>query len=213
MKFLLGRIFLPLLLLTTVSVVGAWAFDDNLIGLFYDTDASIHEVEVSANSTHLLYLVLLNPVNEDYDGGSVRDVEYVSGFECAILHPSGDVLLGMTFPTEGLNLGTPENIVAGFATAVPVTSQRVAVLATLSVLTMGDNPEGYRLVPTEAPSHPNTMAYVDSEDPDGEVPDPEVDNIVDMMPTSGSFDRPVFTFGDYTVDETAKWGEVKALYR
>ncbi len=205
MKFALARIFLLTMFAAALPAGATLALDDNVLGLYYDADASIHEVEVAPNSTHSLYLVLLNPVNEDFDGGGIRDVEYVSGFECAIEHPSGDMLLGMTFPTQGLNLGTPENIVAGFATAVPVSSQRAAMLATLTVLTMGNNPEGYRLVPTAAATHANTMAYVDSDDPD--------DNIVDMAPVSGSFDRPVFTFGDYTVDRVAKWGEVKSLYR
>jgi hypothetical protein len=49
------------------------------------------------------------------------------------------------------------------------------------------------------------MAYVDWEDPD--------DNLVDMAPVSGSFGRPVFTFGDYTSEQGARWGEVKSLFR
>ena len=70
---------------------------------------------------------------------------------------------------------------------------------------MGNSPVGYRLVPTSPSSRPNAMAYVDSEDPD--------DRLVEMMPVSGSYDRPVFTFGDYTLEQNAKWGEVKSLYR
>ncbi len=195
---------LPLVLVISLAAALAVA-DDNQLGLFYDTSATIDEIEISPNSTHSLYLVLLNPVNDSYDGGGVRDVDFVSGFECALEAPSGDILLGVTFPGQALNLGSTDNIVAGFATAVSVTSDRAAMLATISVLTMGNSPVGYRLMPTSDPTHPNKMAYVDSEDPD--------DNIVDMSPISGSHDRPVFTFGDYTFEENAMWGAVKSLYR
>lgn len=205
MKLTIAHALIPLLLTVLPVCGGAMAQDTNRLGLFYDEDASVHEVEVSPNSSHVLYLVLLNPVNENYDGGSIRDVQYVVAFECGIEHPSGDILLDLAFPAEGFNLGSIDNIVAGYATAVPVSSRGTVVLATLNVLTAGNSPEGYRLVPASPASHPHTMAYVDFEDPD--------DNIVDMAPASGSYERPVFTFGDYTVDETADWGKVKALFR
>ncbi|MFT5233520.1 MAG: hypothetical protein ACI9UK_001381 [Candidatus Krumholzibacteriia bacterium] len=181
---------------------------DNALGLYYDDGASVDEIEISPNSTHTLYLILLNPVNENFDGGGIRDVDYVWGFECAIQPPSGDILLNVTFPTPTINIGNTDNIVAGFQNAVPVSGQRAAMLATFNVLTMGNNPTGYRLVPTVTPSIPNAMAYVDFDD----FEDPE-GNLVDMVPASGSHDRPVFTFGDYTLEQAQAWGAVKALYR
>jgi len=111
----------------------------------------------------------------------------------------------VTFPTQTVNIGNTSNIVAGFQSAIRVSGQRAAMLATVSVLTLGDNPEGYRLVPTVTPSLPNTMAYVDYDDPD--------ENLVDMVPASGSHDRPVFTFGTYNLAKNQAWGAVKALYR
>lgn len=205
MKFVLAFARLIFLFVAITQVSLASASSDNSLGLFYDSNAAIDEIDVSPNSTHSLYLILLNPVNDEYDGGGSRDVSYVWAFECAVEPPTGDMLLSVSFPTSAVNLGSTDNIVAGFAEPVAVSSQRAATLATFNVLTMGNNPVGYRLLPASPASHSNTMAYIDAEDPD--------DNIVDMAPVSGSHDKPVFTFGDYTIEQDAKWGKVKALYR
>lgn len=189
-----------LLLLIFLAAISSWAAD-NQVGLFYDSDAEINEIEVTPNSTHSLYLVLLDPVNESFDGGGSRDVEFVGGFECAVEAPTGDILLDLTLAVAGTNVGSTDDIRAGFGTPVPVSSDRAATLATFSVLTMGNSPEGYRLTPF---SLGTVMAYVDNED---------MSELIEMQPVSGAFDRPVFTFGDYTIDENAKWGEVKALFR
>jgi len=204
MKFFLAPAYiLFLILMISLAAVSTWA-DDNQVGLFYDSDAEVNEIEVTPNSTHSLYLVLLNPVNESFDGGGSRDVEFVGGFECAVETPSGDILLDLTLAVPGVNVGGTDDIRAGFGTPVPVSSDRSAFLATFSVLTLGNSPEGYRLTPYSTPSHGNAMAYVDNED---------VSHVIEMAPVSGAFERPVFTFGDYTIDENAKWGEVKALFR
>jgi len=205
MKFIFAHARFPGLLLLICLVAASSLADDNVLGLFYDTDASINEIDISPHSVQALYLVLINPVNDSYDGGGIRDVDYVSGFECAIEVPNGDVLLDVVFATPAINVGSTNNIIAGFGTAVLVSRQRAATLATFSVLTAGNNPDGYRVGPASPATVANTMAYVDYEDPDLSV--------VEMSPVSGSFDRPVFTFGDYTVDEDARWGAVKALYR
>jgi len=205
MNIAIARILWTLLLIALLLPAGSvWALDNEL-GLYYDDSATVDEIEISPNSTHSLYLVLRNPVNENFDGGGTRDVDYVWGFECAIVPPGGDILLGVSFPTQTINIGDTGNVVAGFQNAVPVSSQRAAMLATFSVLTMGNNPDGYKLVPTITPSLPNTMAYVDFDDPEG--------NLVNMVPSSGSNDRPVFIFGDYSLEEAQAWGAVKALYR
>ena len=205
MKFVLA-LSRPLLFLVIVAVAAAPVLaTDNTLGLYYDTSASIAEIDISANSIQSLYLILLNPVNEDYDGGGIRDVGYIGAFECAVEPPGGDVLLGVSFPVFTVNVGSTDNIVAGYGTPISVSSERSAVLATFNVMTMGNNPVGYRLLPTVISTHDNTMAYLDAEDPDDEV--------VDMVPVSGSHDLPVFTFGDYTIEEDARWGGVKALYR
>ncbi len=205
MKFVLVLTRYLLVLVVICAMSGPVAAKDNALGLFYDSNASINEIEISPNSTHSLYLVLLNPVNEEFDGGGTRDVDYVWAFECAVEPPGGDLLLDVAFPMPAVNLGSTDNMVVGYAEPISVSSQRSATLATFSVLTMGNSPVGYRLVPASPASHSNTMAYIDAEDPD--------DNIVDMVPVSGSHDKPVFTFGDYTIEEDAKWGAVKALYR
>lgn len=177
----------------------------NALGLFYDAEATINEIAIGANTQHVLYLILLNPVNEEYGGSSTRDVRFVSGFECGIDPPTGDFLLGVDFPLPAVNVGATDNLIVGFAGAVPVTSARAAMLATVRVLSFGDNREGYRLAIASPPSLPGLMAYVDAEDTG--------DDLVGMMPASGAFDRAVFWFGNWHVQENAPWGAVKSLYR
>ena len=133
------------------------------------------------------------------------NVQLVGGFECAIIPASGDFLLDVSFPLEAINLnGAADDLVVAYNQGLPVESSGTT-LATLSVLTMGNNPEGYYLQPASGSSIPNSLTYLD-------MGGPEV-ILVDAEPISGSFDRPVFTFGDYSVEEDKRWGEVKSLYR
>lgn len=181
------------------------AYDPNKLGLYYDTEGTVDEIAIDPSSQHVLYLVLLNPVNDGYGGGGSRNVGYVGGFECGIDPPSGDFLLSVEFPMPAINVGSTDNLIVGYATAVPVRSAGSATLASLRILSFGNNREGYRLSPASPASLAGTMAYVDAEDQD--------DNLVGMMPVSGGFDRAVFWFGDWHIKEQAMWGEVKSLFR
>jgi len=200
-KYLATKCLATVLMLTALPALAS----DNILGLYYDTEATVNEVSVAPMTTHSLYLVLLNPVNEDFAGGGIRDVAYVLGFECAVELPPGDMMLGVSFPAPALNVGTAGNIVAAYGLPIPVTGQRAAHLATLNVLAGGNNSLGYHLAPAVPASHANTMAYLDRDDPD--------DNIVDMVPVSGSFAQPVFVFGSRPADENLDWGAVKSLFR
>ena len=178
----------------------AASLDENRFGLYYDQAATIDEIDISANSQQVLYLVLINPV------GSGGNVTQVRGFECGIRPAPGDFLLGVTFPLDAINLnGSAEDMVVGYSQGLPVVSGGGTTLATVSVLTMGNNPEGYFLQPATTTSIPNSMVYLDSGGSEREL--------VGALPVSGSYDLPVFTFGDYSVEEDKKWGDVKSLYR
>jgi hypothetical protein len=191
---------LALLAMGPLPAGAAASLDENRFGLYYDQAATIDEIDIAANSQQVLYLVLINPVN---GGGNVT---HVGGFECAVRPASGDFLLGVTFPLDALNInGTPEDMVVAYNQGLPVTAGGGTTLATLSVLTLGNNPEGYYLEPATGASIPNSLVYLDM---GGSRP-----QIVDALPVSGSFDLPVFTFGDYSVDEEKNWGGVKSLYR
>lgn len=177
----------------------------NALGLYYDAEATINEIAIGANSQHVLYLVLHNPVNGEFDGNSTREVRQVAGFECGIRPPTGDFVLGVDFPLTAVNVGSTSNLIVGFAGAVPVGSARAATLATVRVLSFGDNRDGYLLATASPASIPGMMAYVDAEDTG--------DDLVGMLPASGDFARPVFWFGNWHVRESAQWGAVKSLYR
>ncbi len=197
------KTFLALVALLAVAVLTAGpavALDDNRFGLYYDQAATIDEIDIAANSQQVLYLVLMNPVSD------FGDVQLVGGFECAIVPATGDFLLGVTFPLDALNLNDSiDNLVVAYVQGLPVGSDSGTTLATVSVLTLGNNPEGYHLQPPSPASHPDKISYLDLGGSQA--------LIVDALPVSGSHDRPVFTFGDYTVDENRKWGDVKSLYR
>jgi len=188
------------LLSATALVTGtSSALDDNLFGLFYDRAATINDPDVTDNSQQVIYLVLINPVSD------FGNVQLVGGFECLIVPATGDFLMGVAFPIDAINVGSNDDLAVGFAQGLQVDASGGTTLATFSVMTMGNNPEGYFLKPPSSPSHPNAMAYLDQSGPE--------EFIVDAMPVSGSYDRPVFTFGDYTVEEGKMWGDVKSLYR
>ena len=192
---------LSVILSAIVLAAGAAsALDENRFGLFYDRAATIDEIDIAANSQQVLYLVLINPVS---DFGSVQ---VVGGFECSIVPASGDVLLGVSFPLDAINvLGSADNMMVGYAQGLPVDSGGGTTLATLSVMTLGNNPEGYFIQPASPASYPNTMGYLD-------LGGSETLHVF-ALPVSGSYDRHVFTFGDYTVDEVRMFGDVKLLYR
>jgi hypothetical protein len=181
------------------------ASDPNQLGLFYDQSATVNEIAIDPNTQQALYLVLLNPVNDDYGGGSSRNVAYVGGFECGVLPAGSDILLSVDFPLAAINVGSSANLIVGYASALPVGSGHAATLATLHVFSFGNNRAGYRLSPASPPSLSGSMAYLDAED--------QTDNLVAMMPASGTFEQPVFWFGDWHVRESARWGEVKSLFR
>lgn len=181
------------------------ASDPNLLGLFYDQDATVNEVVIDANTQQTLYLVLLDPVNDEYDGGGSRNVAYVGGFECGVAPSGGDILLSVDFPLSAVNVGSSANLIVGYASALPVGGARAATLATLHVFSFGNNRAGYRLSPASPASLSGTMAYVDAEE--------AAENLVAMAPVSGAFERPVFWFGDWHTSESAGWGEIKSLFR
>jgi hypothetical protein len=195
-KFLaLGALLAAAVLAANVAL----AIDDNSFGLFYDRAATIDEIDITANTQQFLYLVLINPVSD------FGNVQLVGGFECAIVPASGDILMGVEFPLDAFNItGSAEDLVVGYAQGLQVESSGTT-LATLSVLTMGNNPEGYYLQPAPSGQSSNSLAYLDLGGPEP--------IIVAAEPISGSFDRPVFTFGDYSVEEDKMWGDVKSIYR
>lgn len=191
--------------LVLLAPVVGHAYDPNLLGIYYDAAATIDEITIDPNSQHALYLVLLNPVNDGFGGAGSRDVGFVGGFECGIETAGGDLLLSVEFPLPAVNVGSNDNLIVGYGSALPVGSNRAATLATLRVLSFGNNRDGYLLSPSSPQSLAGVMAYIDAEDTG--------DNLVGMLPVSGAFDQPVFWFGEWHARESAQWGEVKSLFR
>jgi hypothetical protein len=100
--------------------------------------------------------------------------------------------------------------IVGFATEVPVGSANnevwVAQVAFIK-LAPGDD-IAVTLGPPSVPTIPNSMTFVYVDPVNGST-------AKEIWPSSGSFDEPVFYFGETvpTATEDASFGSVKALFR
>ncbi len=97
--------------------------DDNVIGLYFDTDADSDCLEaVSTNSQVPCYIVLTRPTFSD-----------LYGFELGFQYGSELIHLGTTFAnSQALNLGADGNLVVGFGS--PTYTSDATLLATLNMM-------------------------------------------------------------------------------
>lgn len=209
-----------------LGVQTGYAQNENLMG--FSTDPlNIEQCAVgTGNQIYLAHAFISRPVNNDFEGGEVRQVEWISGFECRAWVEGDAILLGWTFPVNAIDAGVNGNTMVGFATPVPVVD-RFVVVGTVQIFmayptgqTGGDS-DGLKVSPLPCdnatgflymkhtmplPSIPDMMAYLDAEDTD----DPLVgatlygalgDDLAMQLEV-----QPVAT-------EPQTWGGVKALYR
>jgi len=162
---------------------------------------------------------LLEPVNPDFDGGQVRPVANVNGFEMRLDYTAGMQVLAWRFPVPAINVGTGDEVKVGFAEPVPVVDG-MAQLAEIDVF-IGNAP--FALPPYETgpcylaaniavyvkpafiASIPGRTAYLDADDPD--------DPLVPGIDTGDQADfRFLLTQGPVAT-EGRTWGTIKSLYR
>ncbi len=162
------------------------------------------------NTPFNAYLVLTNPINEAYDGGTgtTRPITLVDAFECKIIMPetAGFVKLSETYPEQAINLATPPDYVVGYAASVPVVGNAVVLCTWQFMVTSGDQADIF-LGLVRFPSIPGEMAIVDAEDPQ--------DNLCKVYVSTNNFAVPVFSINGTAAVATvdASWGDVKALFR
>jgi len=198
-------------LFAALMTAPAVAQEPNLLGLYIDEVASDNHMVVEGYGIITVYLVLSDPVNPDYNGtGEVRNVEMIGAFECGLTLDSDDIIVGIEFPLDSVNIGnwSTGDFIVGFALpGVEVGDDRLATLATISIFSFGEPESNIYLRTVEPPSIPGHMAYVDRDVTVGS-------DLVAMYPASGYYEIPVFYVNDGVVaTENMSWGNVKSLYR
>ncbi len=127
------------------------------------------------------YLVVTHPYNTSLE----TPVTLVDGFECSIQYSSGLFDLGISFPTDAVNVGSGNGeYIVGFYYPVPV-SDDACVVGELTILyanDVGGVEETLSLSPANYPSIPGFMAILDASD----------SGIFPLEPSSGDWADPVF---------------------
>jgi len=167
--------------------------DDNIIGLYFDSDADSDCLEgVSSNSQVPCYIVLTRPTFSE-----------VYGFELGFDYGSELIHLGTTFAnSEAMDFGEPGNLVVGFGS--PTYTNDATLLATLDMMyiDISDSPASLTLRGSSPssldPAYPSVLLT------GGEI-------------ISTGLHAPTYAFqinGICSFDDTsASWTGVKSLYR
>lgn len=188
--------YLLLLLLTILLTTPAAAVideDENVIGLYFDTDADSDCLEsVVTHSQIPCYIILTNPTFSDLYG-------FELGFDYGdqLLH-LGTILAS----SEAIDIGSDDNMIVGYGS--PTSTETATLLATLNMMYIdsanspaklslrGSNPSSLD------PAFP-TVLLADSE-------------MVSMALHSSPFPNQMNGICTY-VDEAAAWAGVKSIYR
>lgn len=190
--------------------------DQNQLGIYTDAggDHATASISIAPFTPFEAYLVLENPYNPSVYNGSEyleRPMSLVGGFYAGISVPEeGFYMLSMTPPVEDYSYeGNYPDIGFGYE-GVPVPGSGIVVLATLSMMVEDLEPKHVFLGPSDLPGAFYGLTILDaSTDPQ----DYEF-SMVAAVPSSGSFDLPVFGINtDVVSTEDRTLEAVKALYR
>lgn len=117
-------------------------------------------------------------------------------------------LSGITWAENAVDVdSSPLGVIAGFGTPIlPVSGTNYARLGTVDLLAFTTEPVLIHLIPHTTPTIDGFMVYVNGED---------FGDVKATLPSSGSFDLPVFGFStDVEVSaQDATWSGVKQLFR
>jgi len=107
----------------------------------------------------------------------------VKAVEWQIIAPANVTVLGLTFPTSAVNVGTNTNVITGFGTPV-MASDGAVVIGEYSILYSGDgtDPAEFLMAPTEPASITGSMAFQDFAN----------EELVPAGPPTDDFSEPVF---------------------
>ena len=189
-KFLLVLLGVMLLVGPAAAVIDE---DDNVIGLYFDTDADSDCLDsVGAMSQVPCYIILTNPTFSD-----------LHGFELGFEYGSELLHLGTTLAcSEAINIGSDDNLIVGFGS--PTSTDSATLLATLDMMYM------------DMSSTPTTMVLKGSEPSSLDPSFPTVlladGELVSTALHSPEFPYQMNGFCEY-VDEPTAWSGVKSMFR
>jgi hypothetical protein len=180
---------------------------DNQIGLYTTPDGMGATGTDQVSTPVNLYLVLTRPAAVDgtpYAG--------ITAFDCQLnFNPIGGIFVtNNALNGEGFNIGETGAIaegylefIVGFADVVTAEPDGSLLLVTLQFINSNIDRVDVTLSPASIPSIPGTMGFLPVDPP-----------LVEMFPSSGSYDDPIFSFNaEATPVEEESFGSVKALYR
>ena len=169
MKKLLFAVSALAALSLLASSVGFATTAPNQLGIYTEQTGFTSNIDgIGAGEQFNAYLVLTNPINEDFDDtGLSEPITAIDGFECAVIMPEGLNFLPLQaiFPPQALNIGTAPDYVVGFASPVPVVDNAVTLITWLFANIDGGEYNIY-LGPTSVPRLPGLMSIVDTNDSD-----------------------------------------------
>ena len=174
----------------------------NILGLFADEGATTNTITgATPSSTHNIYVVVINPYNENQE----ESVAFISGVEFGFTATNG-FALGMNFAVANTDVGGGiGNHIAGFGEPLAVTDG-MAVVATMIFLYSAPDagtPAYLSLNPATPSTIADHMACVDF----------NVTERVALLPPFENFDYNVFSINGVVSTEDSSLDQVKAMYR
>jgi len=194
--------------LALLAPSAGFAQANNQLGLYTDQAAT----PASANTTQPafapfdVYLILTQPVNENFAGGGTSvPVTNIGGFELSLTVPANLTTLSFVTATPSARVGAAPDYIYGFGSPLPVVGNLV-VLGTFSFMAMDSAIANAFMGPSSVPGIPGKMAFIDSDDANA---------MVACYPSTGAFANPVLSVSgnDAVPNVTESWGGVKSLFR
>jgi len=191
----------------------------NALGIYTDPsgDPTSSCFESSLGTPFTAYLVLTNPINNEFDGcqNTARPIQQVSGFECRITMPNSQSFFMLEENIAGTDFidcqNCRPNYTVCFTNAVPVLNNAL-VLVTWTFLVLAPGTYDIFMAETQWPTQPSALLVIDAEDPQ--------DGRSAVVSSTLSEQVPVFSINDchiswpIVVPNTAySWGSIKSLYR
>ncbi len=132
--------------------------DEDFLGLYFDQEATINEVEVTSPGPVSAYLCITE----------ASEPSGVSGWECLVSWTGDFPILAWNIYGQAINIGGPPEFVVGLATPLPWAEAIVLMEAVVGVYDEGVC--AFYLHPTSSPSIPGHMAYAARDDPSLLIP-------------------------------------------
>lgn len=180
----------------------------NQIGLYLTPDGTGASSTDQIGAPVNVFLVVTNPA-DIFNGNA--PIPGITAFDCQLnFNPTGGLFVtGNALNGEGFNIGDTAHIydgylefIVGFADYVTPVDNAILLV---SLQFINSNVEGVYVTmgPASFPGIPGSMMFLPGDPP-----------LMEMYPSSGAYDNPVFSFnGEVVTVENESFGSFKALFR